>query len=186
MVTKHQLLTYEDYAALPEDGPRYELIAGELYEMPAPTRIHQELVARLFMLLRAFTDARRLGKVYVAPFDIRLSPHDVVQPDIIYVSRERASGYGANFLMGGPDLAVEVLSPSTRKRDLTVKRELYVEADVRELWFGDFEAGRIEMLRLDAGRYVPIPDSHGVLASTALAGLSVDARELLIDLDGID
>ncbi len=185
MVTKHQLLTYEDYAALSEDGPRYELIGGELYEMPAPTRVHQELVVRLLMLLRSFVDARRLGKVYVAPFDIRLSPHDVVQPDIIYVSRERASGYGSNFLMGGPDLAAEVLSPSTRKRDLTVKRELYAEADVRELWFGNIEAGRIEVLRLEAGRYVPIPDSHGVLASTVLAGLSVDAQELLVDLEGI-
>lgn len=186
MVTQQRLLTYEDYAALPEDRPRYELIGGKLYETPAPTRVHQELVVRLFMLLRSFADARRLGKVYMAPFDIRLSPCDVVQPDILYVSRERASGYGSSFLMGGPDLAVEVLSPSTRKRDLRVKRELYAEADVRELWFGDIEAGTIEVLRLDAGRYVPIPDSHGVVASSVLSGLSVDARELLVDLDGID
>lgn len=185
MVTKHRLLTYEDYAALPEDGPRYELIGGELFEMPAPTRVHQELVARLFMLLRSFADARRLGKVYMAPFDIRLSPHDVVQPDIIYVSRDRASGYGSNFLMGGPDLAVEVLSPSTRKRDLTVKRQLYAEADVGELWLGDIEAGRLEVLRLDEGRYGPVPEIRGVIESFVLPGLEVDAGAVMEDLEGI-
>ncbi|HEV2108725.1 MAG TPA: Uma2 family endonuclease, partial [Thermomicrobiales bacterium] len=166
MVTKHRLLTYEDYAALPEDGPRYELIGGELYEMPAPARVHQELVARLFILLRTFVSARHLGKVYMAPFDIRLSPHDVVQPDILYVSRERAKGYGPNYLMGGPDLAVEVLSPSTRQRDLTVKRDLYALADVRELWFGDVEAPSLQILALRDGQYVPIPETNSIIEST--------------------
>ena len=185
MVTRHRLLTYEDYAALPEDGPRYELIGGELFEMPSPTRVHQKLVVRLVVLLHTFVMAHRLGEVYVAPFDIRLSPHDIVQPGILYVSRERASGFGPNFLMGGPDLAVEVLSPSTRDRDLTVKRDLYAAADVRELWFGDIEAGRIEVLRLDDGRYVPLPELSGGVESAVLSGLHVDARELLADLDGI-
>lgn len=185
MVTKHRLLTYEDYAALPEDGPRYELIGGQLFEMPSPTRAHQELVVRLLMLLRSFVDASKLGKVYVAPFDIRLSPHDVVQPDIIYVSRERASGYGPNYLMGGPDLAVEVLSPSTRERDLTVKRDLYAAADVTELWFADIEASSIQPLSLNKGQYVPIPESNGVLESAVLPGLQVETETLLANLNAI-
>jgi Uma2 family endonuclease len=179
MVTKHQLLTYEDYAALPEDGPRYELIGGELVEMPSPSRLHQLLVVRFVVLLHTFVTERHLGEVYVAPFDVRLSPHDVVQPDILYVSNERASKYGPNFLMGGPDLAVEVLSPSTRQRDLTVKRQLYAVADVRELWFGDIEAGRIEVLRLEAGRYVPADETGGVMESAVLSGLELDPRAIL-------
>jgi Uma2 family endonuclease len=185
MVTKQRLLTYDDYAALPEDGPRYELIGGELYEMPAPTRVHQELVIRLLMLVRSFVEANRLGKVYVAPFDIRLSPHDVVQPDILYVSRERAKGYGPNYLMGGPDLAVEVLSPSTRQRDVTIKRDLYAAADVRELWFADIEAFRIELLSLEDRQYVAIPESNGIVESTVLPGLQIEPATLMQDLGAI-
>lgn len=183
MATTARLLTYDDYAALPNDGKRYEVIAGELFEMPAPTWAHQELLARLFMLLRGFVTAHRLGTAHFAPVDVLLSPHDVLQPDLLYVSHQRGREYGPKFLRGGPDLVCEVLSPSTRSRDLAVKTRLYAAADVRERWIGDLDVPELRVLRLEDGSYVPIPAVDGVVESVVLPGLRLDVAVLLANLD---
>jgi len=133
MVTTARLLTYDDYAAMPDDGKRNELIGGELFEMPSPSERHQEQLARLFIVVRMFVATHRHGKVYFAPFDTRLSPHGVVRPNLLFVSRVRADAFGPHYLEGGPDLACVVLSPSTRSRDLGVKMQLYAAAGVPEL-----------------------------------------------------
>src|SRR3712207_6353337 len=114
-------LVHEDLLQTPDDGNRYEIIAGELVVSPAPVPIHQEVAGTLF---RWFGDAVRgkgLDKVYFAPVDVRLSKHNVVEPDLVFVSRERRHIVGPKLIDGAPDLLVEILSPSTLNRDREAK-----------------------------------------------------------------
>src|SRR5688572_9356120 len=84
-----RLWTYEDYCAIPDDGYRYEVIEGELYVAPAPNRPHQRVSLQLATILNVFVQEHDLGEVDVAPFDVMLSANNVLQPDIIYVRKER-------------------------------------------------------------------------------------------------
>lgn len=137
--------TYHDYLLLPEDK-RYELIEGDLYMVPAPGPFHQVVVLRLQTALSDFVEKHRLGQVVPAPCDVYFSEYNVVQPDILYVSRERLGIIQEKFIQGPPDLVIEVLSPSTREKDLEIKRKLYSRYGVREYWIVDPEGKRIEIL----------------------------------------
>ena len=120
------VLTYADYAALPDDGRRYEILAGELaVTHERPGRRHQEIVGELFSALHGHVKARGLGQVFVSPFDVILDDTSVVQPDIVYVAIDRLAIVSERGVEGAPSLAVEVVSPSTRRRDRDAKRELY-------------------------------------------------------------
>ena len=124
--------TYEDYQHTPDDQ-RYELLDGELIMSPAPNLGHQRSGTQLGWRLAQFVVERGLGEVFFAPCDVVLSNTDVVQPDLLFVSHERAHLLlgGANVL-GAPDLVVEILSPSTAGRDQTLKYSLYVMLHIRE------------------------------------------------------
>jgi Uma2 family endonuclease len=131
-------VTADEYRAMPESGPRYQLVDGELLPMtPAPSFRHQDLVGELFVRLRTFVQQHGLGKVAVAPVDVYLSDVDVFQPDVLYVSRERYDRIAQDGVRGAPDLVVEVLSPSTRHLDLGTKRVTYARHGVLELWVVD-------------------------------------------------
>ena len=144
--------TYEDYCNAPEDK-HYELHGGDLVVVPAPKEQHQNTVGALYYFLRVFVLGRGLGRVYVAPFDIVLSNHDVVQPDVIFVSSERLGIITPDNIQGAPDLVIEVLSPSTAHLDRTFKRGLYARHGVREFWMVDTNARAIEVLLLGNGGY---------------------------------
>ena len=128
------VLTYADYAALPDDGRRYEILAGELAVTPAPGRRHQEIVGELFSMLHGPVKARGLGQVFVSPFDVILDDTSVVRPDIVYVAIDRLAIVSERGVDGAPSLAVEVVSPSTRQRDREAKRELYARHGVPHFW----------------------------------------------------
>src|SRR5205814_7415211 len=113
---KHAVVTYEDYVALPDDGNRYEVIEGELCLVPAPNRRHQDVLLNLAVELRNFVRSRGLGHVYVAPFDVVLSDANIVQPDVVFVSKGRLNILTKAGATGAPDLAIEVLSGSTQRR----------------------------------------------------------------------
>ena len=117
MATVPTTLTHDDLERMPDDGRRYELIGGEIVESPSPSQAQQELVLRLVLLLEAFVRAGKLGRIILAPFEVRLSDRDAVQPDILFVSNTRLGILGENHAVGAPDLVIEVLSPSTRARD---------------------------------------------------------------------
>ena len=144
--------TYEDYRNAPEDK-RYELLDGELIMTPSPGELHQSVSALLGWKLIQFVAENRLGKVYSAPFDVVLSDLDVVQPDLIFVSNERAHIITPANIQGGPDLVVEILSPSTAERDKTFKRALYARHGVKEYWMVDTAAKTITILLLGERRY---------------------------------
>src|SRR5260370_1543551 len=103
-------LTAAELLALPEDGKRHELIDGEHFVSATPTLRHQVVSGNAFVAIRLFVRPRNLGEVFYAPLDVLLSDHDLVEPDIVYVSRERFAIIEERLIRGAPDLAVEVLS----------------------------------------------------------------------------
>ena len=117
-------LTYEDLLAFPEDGKRHEILGGAHCVTPAPTRGHQEAVANLVYFFKDFLRRHPLGQILPAPFDVLFSEHDIAEPDLLYVSNERAAILREENAKGAPDLVIEILSPSTRRRDLGIKRPL--------------------------------------------------------------
>ena len=171
-------LTYEDYASLPDDE-RCELIDGELIPMPSPKEIHQKILK--LMTLRFFSvEARGLGTFYFAPFDVVLSPFDVVQPDLVFVSNARAHIITEDNIQGAPDLLVEILSPSTAGYDRTVKRNLYARHGVGEYWLVDPYAKTITVLILGAGGYsaYAVFGEGDILTSPSLPGFALNLSEL--------
>ena len=144
-------LTYEDFCLLPNDGKRYEIIEGELFVTPSPNFLHQIVVTDLTYYLSAYLKAHPLGRVIVAPFDVVFSQFDVVEPDILYVSKARASVLTRKNVQGSPDLVVEVLSQSTAKIDRTTKLKLYARSGVEEYWIIDPEGPSAEIYRREKG-----------------------------------
>jgi Uma2 family endonuclease len=147
------ILTYSDYAALPDDGRRYELHQGELSVTPAPGTRHQRAIIALGSRLYEHVRARGLGEVFVAPTDCILSNVTVVQPDILYVATDRLSIISERGIEGAPTLVVEVLSPPTARLDRDRKLNLYAEHDVPYYWIADPESRSVEAYALAEGEY---------------------------------
>jgi Uma2 family endonuclease len=172
--------TYEDYLSLPDDGKRYQVIEGEIYMVPAPAPYHQDIVGKLFVLLRTFVEERGLGRVYFAPCDVVLSEGDIVQPDIFIISKEREHIITERNIQGPPDLVIEILSPLTAKLDKMLKKKIYERFGVEEYWLVDPEGEEIEVLTLKRGSY----ESMGVFGieqsfeSCLLEGLRISLEEL--------
>jgi Uma2 family endonuclease len=146
-------LNYEDYCLLPNNGKRYEIIDGELFVTPSPLWRHQNVLTNLLYYLVDFVKKHDLGKVYPAPFDVVFSQYDVVEPDILYVSKARASVTTEKNIQGAPDLVVEILSESTAKIDRTTKLKLYARYGVAEYWVVDPATCSAEIYRPVPGGY---------------------------------
>jgi len=147
-------LTYDDFLLFPDDGQRHELIDGEHYVTPSPSIRHQEISGRLHLLIGTWLKTRPLGRIFYAPLDVRFSMFDVVEPDLLYVSNERAADLLAGeHVMGAPDLVVEIGSPNTRQRDETIKRRLYENSTVVEYWVVDPDIDVIRVYRRESERF---------------------------------
>ena len=147
------VLTYEDFAALPDDGKRYELHEGELSVSPAPSHQHQRIIGRLFLILAPHVEALGRGEVLLSPFDCIMTNITVVEPDLVYVDDERRRLMSERALEGSPSLAIEVLSPSSINIDRRRKMALYAAHDVPWYWIVDPDARTIEAYRLDGTAY---------------------------------
>ena len=139
-------------AALPESNTQTELWDGEITMSPAPTPSHQQIVLNFATLLRAFVIAKKLGRVFVSPIDVVLSQRRSVQPDVIYVSKPRASII-QEVIRGVPDLVAEIVSEGSWKRDRVDKKGLYEQFGVAEYWIIDPESRTIEVFVLGRGGY---------------------------------
>lgn len=182
-------LTYDDYAALPDDGKRYQLIDGVLVLTPSGTPFHQDLVGRLHLELGLYLRQHPgTGKVYVAPLDVVLDPHQVLQPDVLFIAGDRQGIVGPRYIAAAPDLAIEVLSPTTARLDLGRKRELYEQFGVREFWAVHQSRPLVEVFRRQclAGQTDPPSgfappdklDAAGTLTTPLLPGFSLQVAEL--------
>ena len=155
-------LTYEDYLQLPEDGRRHELIGGDHHVTPAPNAKHQSIEASFQRSLGNFVYENDLGWFVAGPFDVVLSEIDVVQPDLLFVAREHLDRRTDTHLRGAPDLVIEILSDSTRRRDEVDKRHLYERHGVAEYWIVDPLTDAVKVYRRGSeGRY-------GLVAQLAL------------------
>jgi Uma2 family endonuclease len=132
-------LTVENYKLLPETGPRYQLIQGDLYMAPAQNRFHQEISRNLQFELHSYLKCNPIGKLFNAPFDVYLDQTNVFQPDIIIVLNERLGILTEEGAEGAPELVIEILSRKTRRLDLVNKKQEYARAGVKELWIIDPE-----------------------------------------------
>ena len=171
--------TYEDYCATADDK-RYELLNGDLMMVPAPNRKHQWVLGRLYVELDRFTQEHGLGEVYVAPFDVVLSDTDVVQPDLLFISRAREHTINDENVRGAPDLVIEILSPSTADRDLGYKHDLYGRHGVLEYWVVDPMAETVAVHRQRDGR-LELADTFGrrdTLRTALLEGLQLKLDDI--------
>lgn len=175
--------TYEDYQQLPDDGKRYEILDGDLFEMPAPTMGHQTVSKRLQHALYQL-ELQGLGQVFSAPFDLKIPGGTPVQPDLVFVAKDRLEHIRRRALEGPPTLVVEILSPGTARRDRTKKLRLYARNRIPLYWIVDPEALTFEALRLQGDVYgVEAALEPGeVYESPDFAGLRLDLEELFRDL----
>ena len=145
--------TYEEYCALPEDGRRYEIVKGVLYLAPSPVPAHQRGAFELGRILADHIDLHDLGEIFLAPLDVVFARDSVVQPDVLFIRKERADIVQRTNVTGSPDLVVEVLSPGTSAYDRRKKRDLYAAYGVPHLWFLNPQARWLEAYPLGEGGY---------------------------------
>lgn len=173
-------LTYEDYASLPQDGRRYEVFDGELAVTPAPSPKHQIVSRNLEWILHGHVRKRGLGSVLYAPIDVILSTSTIVQPDLLFIRAGREALVTERGIEGGPDLIVEILSPSSARQDRVVKAALYARHGVGHYWIVDPEARTMELYEIEEEAYRLIAKAAGeeVLRPSLFHGLEVDLGEI--------
>ena len=172
-------LTYDDYAQIPDDGKRHEVIDGVEYVTPFPYTGHQRLLMNLSSML-----ARQIHEpeVLLTYCDVVLSPHDIVQPDLFFVSKERLRIVTEPNIQGPPDLVVEVLAEETRHLDEGLKPPLYERSGVREFWLVDRFRKRITVFRRIDSIFCREPElsaeAGDVLATPLLPGIEIPLAEI--------
>lgn len=177
-------LTYDDFLRIPDDGKRHEIIDGVHYVTAAPTVGHQELLGRLHLAIGNFLVGRRhLGRVFLSPLDVVLSYYDVVEPDLLFIAGDQQDILTEANVQGPPALVVEILSPSTRKRDEGIKRKLFEKKGIREYWMVDPKGLRVTVFRRDkAGQFPRLMELHSgqtsQLETPLLPGFALSIDEL--------
>ncbi len=171
--------TYEEYYRL-DDDQRYEIIDGDLLMAPAPDTWHQDWSRELLEIVHGHVRKHKLGKVFFAPLDLILDSENTVQPDLIFVSTAKAGIIKRRGIFGVPDLLVELVSPSSVRRDRYVKRELYARFGVQEYWIGDPANKSLEILTLKKDGYELhcCAEEKGKLTSLLMPGLEFDVSDL--------
>jgi Uma2 family endonuclease len=176
-------LTYDDFLLFPDDGKRHELIDGEHYVTPSPNTKHQTVSMTLAVLIGGWLERNPIGRIYHAPFDVVFSRFDVVEPDLLYLSNDRAADVLTPLhVRGAPDLVIEIGSPGTRARDETKKRALYERTGVMEYWFVDPEIDVVRIYRRSGEPFTrPVElsrETNDVLTTSLLPGLELPLDRL--------
>ena len=179
-------LTYDDFLLFPDDGMRHELIDGEHFVTASPNLRHQRISGNMHWLLRSFLETNPIGEVFYAPFDVVMSNVDVVEPDLLYLSHERAANVlTPAHVRGAPELVVEIASPSTRQRDETIKRRLYERRGVTEYWVIDPDIDAVRIYRRRDAGFAKVEElareADDVLTTPLLPGLELPLRDIFKD-----
>jgi Uma2 family endonuclease len=176
-------MSYEEWLSdLPEDI-HTEWVNGEAILFMPPNTRHQDIADFLLILIRLFVELRSLGRVFSAPYEMRLAEQKSArEPDILFIAAENRERITSERLLGPADLAVEIISPESVTRDRVEKWREYQEAGVREYWIIDPRPGQesAEFWRLDEyGRYQAIPlDEGGIFRSQVLPGFWLNTHWL--------
>ena len=171
--------TYEDYLKLPDDLQQ-ELVEGELQMVAAPIPRHQRISREIAFALLQYVKAKKLGEVFYAPCDVVLGEHNVFQPDILFIARERLAIIQEKNIQGAPDLVMEILSESTAHKDLVSKRYVYAQFGVKEYWVVDPIAKIVVIWTLQGNKLVLYQEFGGeeTLVSPWLSGFSLNLPEI--------
>ncbi len=178
-VIEKKKFTYEDYLKTPVDK-RFELIEGELLMTPSPVPKHQRISGKLEFALRKFVTENDLGELFDAPCDVYLDDENVVQPDILFIAKERLSIIGEKNIKGAPDLLIEIISESSAYRDMVQKKKLYARFGVKEYWIVIPEEKLIEIyiLKDNAFQLYKTYSGDDTLDSPYLKSLKIVLKEV--------
>lgn len=144
-------VTVEDYLAMPETVQPYNLIEGRLYMSPTPIMKHQDIVLELASRMRDLAREQG-GRAFVSPMDCHLLDGSVLQPDVGYIAPDRLNIVD-RWVTGAPDIAVEALSPGTRRFDRVKKLRSYEKNGVREVWLVDADAQTVTVFTGEDGKW---------------------------------
>ena len=182
------MYTYRRYCEELGDGNRYEIIDGVPYLMAAPFDQHQAILGEIYLRLRIFLQGKKCV-VRLSPYDVRLAIYgeigdnviNVVQPDIsVFCDRSKMDKKGG---IAAPDVAIEVLSPSSIQNDRYRKYNLYEKAGVREYWIVDGANEAIEIFVAEKGKF-KLRDlllEKDVITSSVLEGLEIKVSDIFVD-----
>lgn len=175
--------THDDYLRLPDDGNRYEIIEGVLYMANAPAYDHQFTVGEIHRRIANHVIEHQLGVAIPAPFEVHLPRiAKPVQPDVLFISKDRQPDSSIQVFEGAPDLIVEVISPSSIRLDRHIKFGAYEQAKVLEYWIADPKTKSVEVFRLptDGTEYVLVGQfgPGSTLKSHILTGLELPVDSL--------
>ena len=176
--------TYEDYQTLPESMiGHYELLDGDIVMVPSPTTIHQRISRNLEYLLMQFIRKHGLGEIFDAPCDVVLGQgkeREVVEPDLLFITRQRRHIITEKEIRGAPDLVVEILSSGTEARDRGYKKVLYGRYGVREYWIVDPQTQSLEVYALGEGG-LALQSKYGrsqTMESSLFPGMNIELAEV--------
>jgi Uma2 family endonuclease len=178
MVLSDRIYTVEDYMKL-DDDRQYELIGGKLFLVPSPSTKHQRIKLKICKLISDFVEVNQLGEVFDAPMDVVLDSQ-IIQPDILYISKDRSSIIGDLNIQGAPDLVIEILSPSTAVHDKKKKSQLYLKHGVKEYWLVDIEVKFVDVYVASEKewRWIGAFDHEDVLTTALLPGMEINLGEV--------
>jgi len=178
-------ITYTTFRQMDFDDPNshlYELINGEIVKKGAPHIQHQAILGELYSVFKTFVKKQDLGKVYFAPVDVVLSENNAPQPDLFFIKKDRLKiiDEAEGVVMGAPDLAVEIISPGSVRRDRVVKKELYEQFGIAEYWLVDPQNASIEVYILENEHYQLhlLADKGDTVSSKLLEGFTFDTGEI--------
>ena len=171
--------SHADLLAMPDDGKRREIIDGELYVTPSPVTRHQRILGNLAFAFWKFLESHPLGEMLIAPLDVILSEHDVLQPDLIFVLKEHRD-LVQDWVRGAPDLVVEILSAGTEARDRGLKLKACARYGVAGYWIVDPVAEVVEVYHLGAQGFELVTKSAkgGAVQTPLLPGLSLPVSSI--------
>lgn len=177
--TQKKKYTYEDYLKTPEDK-RYELIEGDLLMTPSPITEHQRISRKLTVQLSIYVEKYNLGEIFVAPYDVYLDNENVVQPDILFISKDRLNIIGEKNIQGAPDIVIEIISESNAYRDLVQKKKLYARFQVKEYWIVIPGEELIEIYTIKDNTYTLYKTytKNDTLASPLIKDLSIELKNI--------
>ena len=174
--------TYQDYLKLPEEpGYRYEVLEGMLIKEPSPNVMHQRVSRRLQRILEDyFWEVDPKGEIFNAPLDVTFGDITVVQPDVFYVSGKQKIIVKEARIDGPPTLVVEVLSPSSGRKDRLQKMRIYQKAQVQHYWIVDPEQKTLECFALRDGLYALVAAGmdEDVVEHPDFAGLAIALKDI--------
>jgi Uma2 family endonuclease len=184
MTLRTKKLTYQEYLEMTPVMGRCDIIDGELIMSSSPNRQYQTVLRQLFLGVNQFVTEHDLGEVWFAPLDVvvREEPLRVRQPDLLFVSNENRDILG-HVIHGGPDLVVEILSPSNSRGDIESKLADYAGLGVLECWLVSPQAQTVEVLVLEQGewRRLAILGIGDDVKSTVLTGLELQVARIFGD-----